>query len=102
MTDDINKFVQEIIDGSIAKLKQSRSFVAIISDSFLDNPQCLLELAGAIVLDKPMIFIVKTGVRLPKKIEKVADKIMYFDDDKSFMEQYDQILAFIKEKTEVG
>jgi len=69
---DEMEWMKKIIDDSGAKIKSSEVFTTMLSESYLENPQCLLELAMAIVLDKPVFVIALDDVKVPENLIKMG------------------------------
>lgn len=70
-------FLKKAVKENAEKIADSQIFCCIISDAYLNNPYCAMQLGLAILLDKPIRLLVKRGVKLPQALEKIADKIEY-------------------------
>jgi len=83
MTEDekFKAWMKGVVDGSKGKIQGSKVFSSLLSKDYLENPQCLLELAMAIVMDKPIALIVMKGTKVPKNLQTVAKVIEYVDPE---------------------
>lgn len=77
---DLKDWAHKVVEKSRPGIAESESFCSIVTENFLDDPVCATELGMAIFMDKPIILMVKTGTKLPKHLEKVADGVVYFQD----------------------
>lgn len=62
----------------VEKLSSSQVYLALITNNFLKDSKCATEIGLAVLLDKPIILVVKEGTKLPENLKKVAKKIEYF------------------------
>lgn len=59
-------------------LKESAIMLSVFTESYMKDPVCLMQLSLSIMLDKPIIFAVKQGTKIPKKLMKIADQIFFY------------------------
>lgn len=79
------------------KIRGSAVFLSIFTNNYMDDPAALLQLAYAIMLNKPLYFIVPHGTVIPEKIKKIADKLDFFNpDDKQEMQN--KVSTMLKEQ----
>jgi len=68
---------------SIEGVKESAIFTTMLSPAMLDMKNAeakpLVELAAAILLDKPIVIMEMDGVETPESLKKVATKIIKFE-----------------------
>lgn len=85
----------EIVKKSAEKIDQSTVFLSLFTDSYAKDPLVLMQLALALLLDKPLFFLVPHGVRLPPRLEQIADLVERYDpeDVKSAQEAVKAILT---------
>lgn len=60
-------------------IQNSAFFLAIFSGNYATDAVCLLQLALAIVMDKPIVLIVPLGIPIPAKLRQIADAIEEVD-----------------------
>lgn len=80
-TDKEKAWAQEVVDNARSGMEDSANFCSIVTDGYLNDPICATQLGMAIMMDKPIILMVKVGTKLPKHLEKVSDGIIYFHDE---------------------
>lgn len=54
------------------KLEKSSVFLGLITENFMRDPQCLMQLGMAVVLDKPIVMIVLPGTVVPENLKRLA------------------------------
>ncbi len=69
---EFKDYMKRVVDESGAKIKGCEVYASLLSEDFMKNPQCLLELGMAIVLDKPIVVIAINGQKVPENLRKVA------------------------------
>lgn len=67
-----SEWMDDVIENSGSKIKASDVFTTMFTKNYLENPQCLLELGIAIVLDKPIVIIAVDGIKVPENLKKIA------------------------------
>lgn len=77
-----NKELKEFIDKNIVQIESSGIFVSLFTTSFEKSPMCMLQLALAMFLDKPIYLIVEEGVMPSSKLLKIIDGWEFFKKDK--------------------
>lgn len=71
-------WVKRIRTELIPKLEGSRAVVSIVPDGDGDT-KFAVELGYSILMDKPIIAVVRPGIRVPNKLVLVADHIIEAD-----------------------
>ena len=61
-----------------AKLDDSALFVSLVSEAYLRDASCLLQLGMAVALDKPIYLAVKRGTVIPENFRRLARAIEEF------------------------
>ena len=86
MMDDkeAREWARKVVQDSMPHIKDAENFCSIVTDGYLSDPLCATQFGMALFMDKPIILMVKVGTPIPKRLEKVADGIVYFQDDKDF------------------
>lgn len=70
------------IRAHLQRLAKNELFIALMTDNYLKTSiQTAMELGTAIISNRTIGFLVKEGTKLPPKMEKVADEIVYFSDE---------------------
>jgi hypothetical protein len=79
----MNDAVREAIERNIEGIDGSVAFVSLYSDGMADfrkDPIPSIQLAIAILLDKPIILALLSGRTPPSKLLKIADAVVYGGD----------------------
>ena len=96
--DDFDQFKKQALK-SCDKIEESDLFVSIYSKSYREDPTCALQLGLAILMDKPMGFLVMPGVEIAPKLLKMADAIEYCaNEEKSIEAATGRLLKKLQEK----
>ena len=66
---------------SCDKIEKSNCFVAIYSDNYTNDPVCLMQLALAILLDRPMFLLFPKGFAPPKNLIRILDGYVCIEGD---------------------
>ena len=69
----------KVVKSSAEKMKGSGTFISLFTHHYEKDPACLMQLSLAILMDKPMLFLVPNGQVLPEKLKKIADDWEYYD-----------------------
>lgn len=104
MIDDIRddpewqEFEKEVREELIPKLDES-AIVASIAPTGKPDVKYAVELGMSIMLDKPIVLIVKKGQKIPVRLGRVADKIIEVDfkDAANMQRLSEQLAAFSRE-----
>lgn len=68
----------EAIDESVAFVQ---IFHRAMIDEWADNPLPLFQLGAAIMLEKPVLVVVRPGQELPARLRAIADSVLVTDID---------------------
>lgn len=79
--EETRAWAQKVVSNSLPGISDSENFCSIVTDNYLKDPLCATQFGMALFMDKPIILMIKVGTKLPKRLEKVADGIVYFHDD---------------------
>jgi hypothetical protein len=60
-------------------IEGSHVFASLVTQSYLDSPECALQVGLAVMLDKPICLIVDKGRKIPANLIKIAKIIEYAD-----------------------
>lgn len=82
MSERERRELQEVTDRSLEGVEKSAMFLALFTPSFKKDPVTLIQLALAVVLDKPIILAVEKGTIIPDNMHRLARSIEYFERDK--------------------
>lgn len=66
--------------NTVQKIGDSQIYLGLVTKNFLEDPMCAAQLGAALLLDKPIIFMVEAGTVIPERLKRVADKIEYFEN----------------------
>jgi hypothetical protein len=80
-----------------AKLEQSSAFLALMTEKWKEDPNCLLQLGFAMMLDKPILLAVPEGVKVPRALARVADRIEYYRSPEDYELAVERLLKFVAE-----
>lgn len=78
--EEADKWLMSAKEHLIPALSKSDMFVSLFSEGYRKSPKCALELGLSILMEKPLLFFVPRGVSVPKALERVAEKIVYYDE----------------------
>lgn len=84
---------QKALQENVDMIANSKVMVQIYHDSmqdFLKEPWPVIQLACAIMLDKPIVLLCPEGRKVPSKLKKVADKVITgnWDEIQSRLQDY--------------
>lgn len=79
--EEMREWAKKVVAHSAPHIAESENFCSIVTDGYLADPLCATQFGMALFMDKPIILIVKVGTKIPKRMEKVADGIVYFHDE---------------------
>ncbi len=78
MDKEFEKFAARVHKELVPRLKNSDVFVSITPVEDVDI-KFAVELGLAIMLDKPVIAVVRPGTKIPEKLSKVVDRFIEMD-----------------------
>ena len=61
------------------RIKESAVYAGMVTDNFLKNPRCALQLGYAILMDKPIILMVDKDTKISASLTKIAKVIERVD-----------------------
>lgn len=79
--DDIREYLKPRHEHFLKIMPECANFMALISSDFLKDPLCMMDIGGAVVMDKPMVFVIIKGAKIGKKMRLIADKIIELPDE---------------------
>lgn len=86
MSDDYNnlfttpewrRYAEQMVSSTVPAMKDSKLFVSMGPTGDDPDVRMATELGLALLLGKPLVFIVEPGQKLPPALVRVADKIIY-------------------------
>lgn len=80
MSDTERVWLEKARIAAIPKIRDCGQFLGIVTEDFLNDPVCLLQIGAAVCLGKPLYLLVKKGTKLPGKLIEVVDGVVEFDD----------------------
>lgn len=72
-------WLKRAAEDSGAKIADSALFTGIMTESFMRDPLCALQLGYAILMDKPIVLIVDQNVQVPGALVRAAKQIEKVD-----------------------
>lgn len=72
--------LQDLVKDTAEKIGTSDCFFCAYNKKLLRDPKPVIELGTAMLLDKPIYFLVRHGDELPENLRKVARHIEYFEE----------------------
>lgn len=97
MEDEAKEWARKVVERNLEGIKESATFASIVSDKFLEDPYCATQMGMAIFMDKPIILVVKAGTKLPTRLERIADKVIWFDGEADLEKKKAEFHEFIKQ-----
>ena len=89
---NMNFKVPPPILAHLKSIRENELFLAIITDSYMAlNAQCAMELGTALLSNRKIGFLIKTGTVVPNKVLQVADEVVFFDKDEDLKAKGDVI-----------
>jgi len=100
------EWMHRVIKDSGSKIADSKVYLSLFSEGSDRDPQCLLELGIAMMLDKPIVVVATEGVKIPENLRKVAVIVENVDssipsDMKRAMRSVGKVISEIAEKPDV-
>lgn len=77
--EEFNTWLKSAAEGSASAIKDSSVFAGIVTDGFLKEPLCALQIGLSILMDKPIILIVEKETKIPESLVRVAKLIERVD-----------------------
>ena len=71
-----SEYVEHIAKG----MRQSAVCLTLFTENYKTGTESLLQFALAMMLDKPILLLVKRGTTIPQNVRKVAQRIEFFDE----------------------
>lgn len=76
------QWARRVLDDLVPKIRDSAVTVSLVPTNEADVKYAV-ELGLSIMLDKPIILLVRPGTRVPERLIRVADRIVEFDGSKA-------------------
>lgn len=87
LDDEEKSWLKIAAERSFPKIDESAHFLSLYTEGYSRDPLCMLQLGYAIVMDKPLYFLVQRGATMPKALHRVASGIEYYNkNDKADLE----------------
>ena len=77
--------LEEYAERTAAKMGESAMCLTLFTDSYIKDIGATIQMACAIMMDKPIYLCVERGTPVPEKIKRIADGIEYFDGKEDAM-----------------
>lgn len=98
--DPLRKNLEPWVEDMAYKMGESAFSLTLFTDNFAKGIDSLLQFAVAVMLDKPILLLVPTGVVVPETVKRIAVAIEYCDmNDKAAMDTaVKRLITIAKEK----
>ena len=73
-------WAKHVLDKMVPAMEQSGFVISISPTKGLGDVKYWVELGASIMMDKPIIVVALAGQEVPKKLQGVADEIVYLPD----------------------
>lgn len=93
--EEIKAWAKKVVDHSRPAIEGSENFCSIVTDGYLNDPLCATQFGMAMFMDKPIVLMVRVGTKIPKRLEKIADGIVYFHDEKDLKNASKRLRAIL-------
>lgn len=95
--------LKEAAKGSMKKIGDCAVFMGICSDNYADDPVCLMQLALALLLDKPIFLLFQQGVVIPKNLIRCLEGYEYYehDNESSFKQASEKLSDKIRQYIDI-
>ena len=94
----MNEYEAQALRRLREKVERSDVFLGIVTQNYLEDPQMLLQVGMAVLMDKPLYIAVAAEVRLPKTLEKIAKRVERYSALEDIELCVGRILAHIDEE----
>jgi hypothetical protein len=91
------EYLRKAAEGTFEKLSESAVFIALFTKAYMESPITLLQLGMAVVLDKPILLVVKRGTSIPDNVRRLARAIEEYDTDDDFQFAAERLAKRIKD-----
>lgn len=68
-------YLRQAVSRFFDKVAGSAVFLALLTDAYQRDPQALMQLGMAVVLDKPLLILVAEGTPIPENVRRLARAI---------------------------
>ena len=68
-------------------IADSRVFLGLLTENYKKDPTALVQLVFAVMLEKPVYFLVPRGCKVPAGLQRLADGIEEYDEGKESLER---------------
>jgi hypothetical protein len=79
-TEEKNVLIKSIKENN-DKISKSDVFLSLVTENYLNDPHCIMQLGLALMHDKPFYLLVKEGTPIPSNLLKIAVKSESFSSD---------------------
>lgn len=90
--------LKKIAQGSADKIGESAVFLGLCTDNYTKDPECLIQLSLAVLMDKPLFLLIAKGPKVSKNLIRILEGYEFYnpDDENSFKEASEKLMAKIK------
>lgn len=97
MAENDNEWAKNVVENSGKKIAKSDVFCSIFTNDYMKDPQCALELGISLLMDKPIVLVVKEGTSIPKRLKQIAECIEFFKGADDIGLATERAVKFVKE-----
>lgn len=76
LPDEARVWLEKARIATVPKLRQCENYLGLVTEDFINDPVCLLQIGAALVLGKPLYLVVVKGTKLPGKLIDVIDGLV--------------------------
>ena len=58
---------------------ESAVFLSIYTNNWLEDPECLMQFALAVLFDKPLFFLIEKGTKISKHLIRILEGYEFFE-----------------------
>lgn len=71
--------VKQAAERTADAMSKSHVYAGIVTDAFVKDPMCAMQLGFALLMDKPIILIIDKETKVPERLVKMAQLIERVD-----------------------
>jgi hypothetical protein len=70
-----DEYMRRAVSRTFDKVQASAVFLALFTDAYKREPEALMQLGMATVLDKPLLLLVAADIEIPENVRRLARAI---------------------------
>ena len=72
--------LKEIAKTSAEDISSSITFIGLCSESYVEDPICLIQLSLSILMDKPIFLLIEKGCKPSKNLIRILEGYEFYDE----------------------